>query len=120
MKKIAIIFLVFIYAFSVAGVAVKADYCCSHLKSVKLVLADGAKDKDGCCKVKYQSFKVKDAHAATSISVIPAHHYTYIQNLNYFFREDITGVETIHAKYIHDPPLLSSIPRYISNCIFRI
>jgi len=36
--------LVSIYAFSVAGVAVKADYCCNYLKSVKLVLADGTKD----------------------------------------------------------------------------
>ncbi|HEY2728071.1 MAG TPA: hypothetical protein VGI61_12920 [Parafilimonas sp.] len=120
MKKAAIIFLVFIYAFSIAGVAVKADYCCNHLKSIKLVLADGAKDKEGCCKVKFQSFKVKDVHAAADIIVTPALHYTYIQNLNYFFKTNITGVQTVHAIFIHDPPLLSNIPTYISNCVFRI
>jgi hypothetical protein len=120
MKKAAVIFLVFIYAFSVAGVAVKADYCCNHLKSVKLVLADGAKDKEGCCKVKYQSFKVKDVHAAADVVVAPALHYTYIQNLNYFFQTNITGAKTVRAKSIHDPPLLSDTPAYISNCVFRI
>src|SRR2546423_15583134 len=98
MKKAAIIFLVFIYALSVTGVAAKADYCCDHLKSVKLVLADGAKDKEGCCKVKYQSFKVKDVHAAANIFVAPSLHYTYIQNLNYLFQINITGAETVHVK----------------------
>ncbi len=120
MKKAAVIFLIFIYAFSVAGVAVKADYCCNHLKSVKLVLADGTKDKEGCCKVKYQSLKIKDVHAAADIVVTPALHYTYVQNLYYLFQTHITGVKTIHAKYIHDPPLLSDTPTYISNCVFRI
>lgn len=120
MKKAAIIFLVFIYTFSIAGVSVKANYCCDHLKSVKLVLTDGAKDKEGCCKVKYQSLKVKDAHSATNILAVPALHYTYLQNINCFFQINITGAETSKAKYIHDPPLISQTPAYISNCVFRI
>ncbi len=120
MKKAAVIFLIFIYAFSVAGLAAKANYCCNHLKSVKLVLADGAKDKEGCCKVKYESFKVKDVHAAANIVVTPALHYTNIQNLNFFFQTNITGVTVVDAKYIHDPPLLSETPIYISHCAFRI
>ncbi len=46
MKKTAIIiFLALTYAASSSGFAVKADYCCNILQSVKLVLAEGAQDK---------------------------------------------------------------------------
>ena len=121
MKKVAVIFLIFIYAFSTTGIAVKADYCCNDLKSLKLVLAENAKDKEGCCKVKYQSFKIKDAHAAADILATPALHFTFIHTLNSIFRlndlvcEQITGFVNIHA-----PPLYQTTPVYISNCVFRI
>jgi hypothetical protein len=121
MKNAAIIFLVFIYAFSIAGVALKADYCCSHLKSVKLVLADGAKDKDGCCKVKYQSFKIKDAHSASDIAGTPALHFTFIHTVNSVFQSNSFAYESNnHCGNIHAPPLDPTIPVYISNCVFRI
>jgi hypothetical protein len=121
MKKAALIFLLFVYAFSATGLAVKADYCCSNLKSVKLVLADGAKDKDGCCKVKYQSFKIKDAHAAADILTTPALHFTFIHTLNTFFATtNISSSKENEFANIHAPPLCSAIPAYISNCVFRI
>src|SRR5215210_6980915 len=104
MKKAAIIFLIFIYACSATGVAVKADYCCSKLESLKLVLADGAKDKDGCCKIKYQSFLIKDAHAAADVLVAPALHFTFIHTLNSFFATiDFDSRENNRLTDIHDP-----------------
>src|SRR6478672_1513663 len=106
MKKAAIIFLLFIYASSATGAAVKADYCCNKLKSVKLVLADGAKDKDGCCKVKYQSFKIKDVHAAADILAAPASHFTFIHTLNSFFATiDFASEKDHQFVNIHAPPL---------------
>ena len=121
MKKAVIIFLLFIYALSATGLAVKADYCCSNLKSVKLVLADGAKDKDGCCKVKYQAFKVRDVHSAADILATPVLHFTLIHTLNSFFAtSDLTAAKENEFTNIHAPPLYLNTSLYISNCIFRI
>jgi len=121
MKKTALIFLVFIYAFTTTGVAVKGDYCCNNLESVKLVLADGAKDKEGCCKVKYQSLQIKDAHAGADIVTTPALPCMYIYTCNYCF--PATGLACEKSDLlvnIHAPPLHTVIPVYISNCVFRI
>lgn len=121
MKKAAVIFLVFVYAFSTTGVALKADYCCNNLKSVKLILADGAKNKEGCCGVKYESFKIKDAHAAADILTAPALTFSFIHSLNSFFQIDELVYESnIRFVNIHAPPLHSTTPVYISNCVFRI
>ena len=120
MKKAAIIFLVLMYAASSTGFAMKADYCCNNLKSIKLVLADGAKDKEGCCKVKYQSFKVNDVHAAAHIVTAPPSFFTFIYALN-TYESNIVAYQHNHSYVsIHAPPLISSIPVYISNCVFRI
>ena len=121
MKKAAIIFLVFVYAFSTTGVAVKADYCCDHLKSVELVLADGAKDKEGCCKVKYQSFKINDVHAAADVLTAPVLHFAFIETLNASFEtNNLSLYRNDQIVNIHAPPLYSSTPVYISNCVFRV
>ena len=121
MKKATLIFLILIYTFSTTGVAVKADYCCNDLKSVQLVLADGAKDKDGCCKVKYQTFKIKDAHAAADVLVAPALHFTFIHTLYSCFQlNDLVYKITDHFADIHAPPLYQTTPVYIFNCVFRI
>ena len=121
MKKAVLIFLIIIYAFTTAGVAIKADYCCDHLKSVKLILADGATNKEGCCKVKYQSIKIKDAHAAANILTAPALHFTFLHTLNSFFRtSDLVYGINDHSVNIHAPPPYQGTPVYISNCVFRI
>ena len=121
MKKAAVIFLVFIYAFTTMGVAVKADYCCNNLKSIKLVFADGSKDKEGCCKVKYQSFKINDVHATPDIITAPALRYTFIHTFNYYFDiNDLSFEKNNQVVNIHAPPLYQTTPVYISNCVFRI
>ena len=121
MKKAAIIFLVFIYALSTTGFAMKADYCCNHLKSVKFVLANAAKDKEGCCKVKYQTFKVKDVHAAADVVNAPPVHFTFVHTLVTNFQlTDLVSETNQHFAKVHAPPLIASLPVYISNCVFRI
>ena len=120
MKKAASIFLIFIYALSTTGFALKSDYCCNNLKSIKLVLADGAKDKGGCCKVKYQTFKVKDAHAAADVLNTPAFHFTFIHALNSYLQVNDSTYDINHPINIHAPPLYQTTPVYISNCVFRI
>lgn len=120
MKNAATIILIFIYAFSVTGVAVKADYCCDHLKSIKLVLADAAKDKEGCCKIKYQTFKVKDVHAAADVANVPVLHCGFIHTLQSSIQINDFSYEANHPVNIHAPPLISSTPVYLSNCAFRI
>jgi hypothetical protein len=120
MKQTAIIFLVFIYTLSITGVALKADYCCNNLKSIKVVLTEDAKNKDGCCAVKYQSFKIKDAHTVSDIVTAPALTYTFIHTLNSYFENNFYFDNTAAHVNIHAPPLCSLTPIYISNCTYRI
>lgn len=120
-KRSVIILLAFIYALSTTGFALKADYCCEKLQSVKLVLAEKAKDKDGCCKVKYQSLKVNDMHATTDVVTAPALPFTFIHTRLFvpdytytaFSQNNTTGG-------MHTPPVISTAPVYIANCVFRI
>ena len=121
MKKAVAILLFFIYALSATGLAVKADYCCNNLKSIKIVLAEGAKNKDGCCKVKYETFKVKDAHAAADVVSAPPVHFTFVHTLIACLQfDDLIPETTLPSANVHAPPLISSNPVYLSNCIFRI
>ena len=120
MKKAAIIFLVFVYGFSTSGVALKADYCCEKLKSLKLVLAQDGKDQNGCCKIKYQFFKVKDTHAAADSLTAPALHLTFLHLPGTSLQAANQAYEPGRFVNIHAPPLFPSTPVYISNCVFRI
>ncbi len=121
MKRAAIIFLIFMYAFTSTGFAVQADYCCNNLKSVRLILADGAKDKEGCCKVKYKSFKIRDVHQVSDTLAIPGLTYTFIHTLNSCFEIHYSDISnSSQSVRIHAPPLYSATPVYISNCVFKI
>ncbi len=121
MKKAVIIALVFIYAFSVTGVAVKASYCCDKLQSVKLILSDYSKDKEGCCKTKSQSFKIKDVHAASDVISTPSLHFSFIHTLySCFYAYKLIEAKDDLFISVHAPPLYSKTPAFISNCVFRI
>src|SRR5262245_44631136 len=102
MKKTAAILLIFIYAVSSSGFALKADYCCEKLQSIKVVLADKARDKEGCCKIKYQIFKVKDAHAAADVAHAPAAPDMFVALLDeYLHNIDLGHVVTNQYISIH-------------------
>lgn len=121
MKRLVTILLTFIYALSSTGFAVKADYCCQKLQSVQLILAEGLKDEDGCCKVKYQSLKVNDTHAAAELAAAPVLPFTFLHTSFYspgFLHPASSNNSS--AVSIHAPPLVATSPAYISNCVFRI
>ena len=121
MNKSVIILLAFIYALSTTGFAVRADYCCQRLQSVQLVLAEGVKDRDGCCKVKDQSLKVNDTHAAAELAAAPVLPFTFLHTSFYspgFIH--LVSSNNSSAVSIYAPPLVATSPAYISNCVFRI
>ena len=121
MKKAAAIFVFFVYALSATGVAVKADYCCDNLRSIKVVFTDVAKDKEGCCKVKYETFRVKDVHSAPDIVNTPPVPFTLVHAPITCLQLNGLTSKTNHLFVnVHAPPLISSVPVYLSNCVFRI
>lgn len=121
MKVAAVIFLIFIYAFSTTGVSLKGSYCCGKLQSVKLTLADYGKDTEGCCKTKYQSFKIKDTHAAADALAVPVLHPVIVNFLSPVFQTlACSSTRAIVVNNSHAPPLHTGVPVYISDCIYRI
>ncbi len=128
MKRTAIIFLLTIYSLSTFGISLKEFYCCGKLKSISLALSFEGKEKcskgdnkDGCCKTKYQYFKVKDNHLASAHVTTPLNYFTDLhlftsswQSIS-FIKEE---VDIINASYA--PPIHTGVPIYISNCVFRI
>src|SRR6478672_4531527 len=85
MKKVALISLILIYSMASFGVTFKGFYCCGKLKTFMVSLADLSKDKaakdnekDGCCKTKFQSFKIKDTHVAAENATTPLNLYTAV------------------------------------------
>jgi len=121
MKGVALIFLVFIYAFSTTGVSLKGSYCCGKLQSVKLTLDDYGKDIDGCCKTKYQSFKIKDTHAAADALAVPAVHPVVVNFPSQVFQTlAYSSIRAVVVNNSNAPPLYTGVPVYISDCIYRI
>lgn len=124
MKKILLILLICAYALSTMGVGLGEFYCCGKLKDKFISLADTNKKectKEGCCKTKYQFFKVKDNHLASADIHLPAKHFTVL----YFYAPAYTPVsfvqQTAPAHRSHAPPQYDdNKPLYLSNCIFRI
>ncbi len=128
MKKFALILLICIYSLSTVGFSLKEFYCCGKLKSVTVALAQDTKqkcskgdEKSGCCNNKYQSFKVKDKHFAVSDLKIPAKHFTDLTLFTPVFQQiSFASQQSATANKSHAPPLHTSVPIYIYNCVFRI
>jgi hypothetical protein len=62
-------------------------------------------DKDGCCKTKYQSIKIKDNHVAADIVIAPAKYFS----AHYFSRPSVEPTIIISqlrsfANASHAPP----------------
>ncbi|MBP7388750.1 MAG: hypothetical protein KA841_00020 [Chitinophagales bacterium] len=68
MKKLTIIFLLFIYMIPAIGISVTGHYCGGRLVEVTLNLPEdgtcvcGNKKKSDCCKTKTISIKLKEVH----------------------------------------------------------
>lgn len=128
MKKASIIVLLSIYTLSIFGISIKEFYCCGNLKTVTLSVASQEKDqgemantKSGCCETKYHFFKIKDSHLVKGASTLPAK--TFTDFIPFIFIEPKTKIingQPLAINGSHAPPILSRVPIYISNCVFRI
>jgi hypothetical protein len=129
MKKILSILLITIYSMATFGMSVKQLYCCGNLKSISIAINIADKEKsekqakdNGCCKTKYQSFKVKDNHIASGGIALTEKQFIHIFNYSPAFVSIVFSHPTSDSSNgIHGPPLLrDGTPLYIFNCVFRI
>ena len=128
MKKTARLFLICIYSLSTFGVSLKEFYCCGKLKSVSVILQDSenqkcgkAEDRSGCCKTKFQFYKVNDKHFAAAVLSSPLKHFSDLPLFTTYIQIIFPAVQqTEIANGNHAPPLYSGVPAYISNCVFLI
>jgi|SRR5665647_1751281 len=113
---------------SVVGYGVKGFYCCDNLTSVKISFSENAHnhsltstDKSGCCKTKYQYFKVKDNHIASDHINSPEKFFT-LSNLPTPSLQPIfyANYKIIYANPCNAPPLHKGVAIHISNCTFLI
>lgn len=127
MKKIALIFLICIYTLATMGFSITQFYCCGKVKAVSVAIiqpsqekCDKGNDKSGCCKTKFQFFKVGENHFASNISISPDKYFSYLSLLSYMkiIFPSFCKAETINKN--HAPPLYCIVPAYIFNCVFRI
>ena len=126
-RKSVLILLLTIYALSSFGIGIKQFYCCGKLKStdIRFVEQDNKKcgngdESDGCCKTKYQVFKVKDFHVAAEAINIPAKFFTDLHVLTSPIEIVALSIESKSiTDPIHGPPPLN-VPIYIFNCVYRI
>ncbi len=128
MKKPALILLLIIYSMTTFGVGLKEFYCCGKLKSVSVFIVDtGIANcskgglEDGCCKLKFKSFKVKDNHFASVLPEVPLKYnvellfYSTIYEPFLFTSQQVDVINGSNS-----PPLHKGIPIYIFNRVFRI
>lgn len=124
MKKLILILLICAYSLSTMGVGFGEFYCCGKLKSKFISLADTNKEKctkEGCCKTKYQFFKLKDNHLASADIHLPAKHFTALYFYTPAYIPVVFTQQTVSANRSHAPPLYDDDkPLYLSNCVFRI
>ena len=128
MKKFALILLICIYSLSTVGFSLKEFYCCGKLKSVTVALAQDTKqkcskgdEKSGCCKTKYQYFKVKDNHRASAHVATALNSFSELHTITPSYQSISIATQEIDViNGNHAPPLYTGVPTYISNCVFRI
>ncbi len=129
MKRPAVIFLICIYAFATVGFSLKEFNCCGMLKSISVTLSTNGKDKcgkgdsdkQGCCKSKFQYFKVKDNHITADHISSPAKHFIILHHQLLSFQDANFALLKSTASYKSNaPPLHTGTPLYISIRVFRI
>src|SRR5688572_26531886 len=127
MKKAALILLICIYSLATMGFSLRQFYCCGELKSTTFSLVEDAQQncskgdgKIGCCDNKYHFFKVKDKHInADQVSSLVKHFIDLHPNIPSFQEMSFASQKPVIAYRSNAPPLRTSIPTYIYNCVFR-
>jgi len=128
MKKITLIFLITIYSLSVVGLGVRQFYCCGKLKATTVTFVQEVKEKCSsskamrdCCKIKYQSLKVKDSHFGTDGIAGFVKHFTSLHLIIPLFQEtELTNQPVTIVYKDHELPPQNSVAVYIRNCVFLI
>ena len=129
MKKISLLLLTAMYAISTFGIGVNVFYCCgkpksfniSFIHSVKDDLVKKAGESKNCCQTAHQYFKVKDNHKAADNLVSFSFSFNQLSGVIPVIATPVTSVgKLIAANGTHAPPLLRTVPIYLSNCVFRI
>ena len=128
MKKISLILMICIYSLSTLGLGVRQFYCCGKLKSTDITFVQESKgkcgmgtEKDGCCKFKFKSLKVKDSHVAADGIATPVKHFTDLHLYTPSFEIITLANQPMNVTNTsHAPPLCCGLPIYILNCVYRI
>ncbi len=128
MKKIAIILLLSIYAISSFGIGIQQFYCCGKLKVTSFTLVQYAKETcekgnqmSGCCKTKFQSFKIKDTHIAADAVSNPVKYFSdHLVSTSSFENGTLADKQIVVNNPSHAPPLNYGLPIYILHCTYRI
>ncbi len=77
--------------------------------------------KCGCCKNKYQFFKVKDKHVTADDISSPVKHIIDLHSFTSSFHRITFATQKITiASRSNAPPSHPGVPDYIYNCVFRI
>ncbi len=128
MRKVLIISLSLIYFAVSSGVVVNLHYCMGKLAGTELGHSDISDtcgkcgmERDGdCCKDEIKLVKaditanfVNSFTQAVKAEIILPDHQLFEYE---FLKEDQGRVYSS----IHTPPLISAVPLYIRNCVFRI
>jgi len=129
MKKIAIIFLLFLYLIPTIGFSVSAHYCGGKMTSLSLKLVDNhkcpcgsKKMKEGCCKDETKTFNLKnDQQKTTSVTC----NFKRTTDLQLFFTDDLNLVyrfPIVQKSFAHSthPPDNLRQPLYLLNQVFRV
>ena len=114
---------------SVFGVRLKANYCCSKLKSITVTFSQAAihlfsKDNkhNGCCKSQIKFINVKDSYIASTVSLglekPPAGLHNTVVTLWKSLPSNIP--KKIFANSGFEPRMHHGVPVYVYNCIYRI
>jgi len=127
-RKTIVILLLLAYSISSFGFSVREFYCCGKLKSVTVVVDNFPKaackdgvDNSGCCKNNFQYFKIKDNYfAANDNSDFPGLHPDLHIPVNHILAEELNSRNDVTITRGHSPPLITNLPLYISNRVFRI
>ena len=126
MKKLLIIFLTTIYAFSALGVTLHFFYCCQKLSNVSFSsvvepIEQCKPSTKGCCTNKTVSIKIttdqekSNVHSLTvpSFTIVPPVYHYYFATNSFVERSPISK-----HPIVFPPPNQPS--RQIMYCIFRI
>lgn len=128
-KRIAIFSLLLVYLSTTAGFALSLHFCGTKISNIRINQSakkpcckkEAEEKPDKCCKDKHVRIKVSDLQQTAQSAKIPA-----ICNLDLYINPNNISVFTtglfvsISAVSYRGPPVRSSIPLTLQNCIFRI